>query len=173
MNIRKIRMMINLLADSGIVEMELKVGEGTLRIARAPARRSAPPYSGQQMQPRQDIVPAAVTPPAVVPPSVSIATSKQGFVRESVDPLELLAREHPRENIVTAPMVGTYSSAPGPGAKPFVEIGDTVKPGQVLCTIEAISILKQVDSGWAGRVQAIMVKNGEPVEFGQPLFVVG
>jgi len=76
------------------------------------------------------------------------------------------------EHIVTAPMVGTYYSAPTPGAKLFVELGDAVEVGQVLCIIEAMKMMNQIESEKAGKVKAIMVKNGEPVEFGQPLFII-
>ena len=76
------------------------------------------------------------------------------------------------EHIVTAPMVGTYYSAPSPGAKNFVEIGDEVELGQVMCIIEAMKMMNQIESEKAGTVQAILVKNGEPVEFGQPLFII-
>jgi acetyl-CoA carboxylase biotin carboxyl carrier protein len=76
------------------------------------------------------------------------------------------------EQMVTAPMVGTFYSAPSPGAKPFVEIGDEVQQGQVLCTIEAMKMMNQIESEYTGRVRAILVKNGEPVEFGQPLFII-
>ena len=78
----------------------------------------------------------------------------------------------PGEHVVTAPMVGTYYSAPSPGAKPFVEIGDEIEAGQVLCTIEAMKMMNQIESDVAGRVRATLVKNGEPVEFGQPLFII-
>ena len=76
------------------------------------------------------------------------------------------------EHIVTAPMVGTYYSAPSPGAKPFVEIGDEVEVGQVLCIIEAMKMMNQIESEKAGKRQGHLVKNGEPVEFGQPLFII-
>jgi len=76
------------------------------------------------------------------------------------------------EHVVTAPMVGTYYAAPSPGAKAFVEIGDEVKVGQVLCIIEAMKMMNQIESDKAGRVTSIMARNGDPVEFGQPLFVI-
>ena len=82
------------------------------------------------------------------------------------------APAHSPDQVVTAPMVGTYYSAPSPGAKTFVEIGDDVKVGQVLCIIEAMKMMNQIESEHAGRVKAILVKNGEPVEFGQPLFII-
>jgi acetyl-CoA carboxylase biotin carboxyl carrier protein len=78
----------------------------------------------------------------------------------------------PNEHVVTAPMVGTYYSAPSPGAKSFVEIGDEVKIGHVLCIIEAMKMMNQIEADKAGRVASIMAKNGDPVEFGQPLFVI-
>jgi acetyl-CoA carboxylase biotin carboxyl carrier protein len=76
------------------------------------------------------------------------------------------------EQVVTAPMVGTFYVAPSPGAKPFVDIGDEVQQGQVLCTIEAMKMMNQIESEFAGRVRAVLAKNGDPVEFGQPLFVI-
>jgi acetyl-CoA carboxylase biotin carboxyl carrier protein len=85
---------------------------------------------------------------------------------------EPAARARPNEHVITAPMVGTYYSAPSPGAKSFVEIGDEVKVGQVLCIIEAMKMMNQIESDKAGRVTSIMARNGDPVEFGQPLFVV-
>jgi acetyl-CoA carboxylase biotin carboxyl carrier protein len=74
--------------------------------------------------------------------------------------------------MVTAPMVGTFYSAPAPGAKQFVQIGDEVTAGQVLCTIEAMKMMNQIESDVAGRIRAVLVKNGDPVEFGQPLFII-
>jgi acetyl-CoA carboxylase biotin carboxyl carrier protein len=82
------------------------------------------------------------------------------------------ARPRPNEHVVTAPMVGTYYSAPSPGAKSFVGIGDEVKVGQTLCIIEAMKMMNQIESDKGGRVTSIMAQNGDPVEFGQPLFVI-
>ena len=92
--------------------------------------------------------------------------------RRRTVPQRPLARRKDDENIVPAPMVGTYYSAASPTAKPFVQLGDEVKEGQVLCIIEAMKMMNQIESDRAGRVTAIMGKNGDPVEFGQPLFVV-
>ena len=78
----------------------------------------------------------------------------------------------PNEHVITAPMVGTYYASPSPGAKAFVEIGDEVKVGQVLCIIEAMKMMNQIEADRAGRITSIMARNGDPVEFGQPLFVV-
>jgi acetyl-CoA carboxylase biotin carboxyl carrier protein len=87
-------------------------------------------------------------------------------------PLAAPEKAHKDENVVTAPMVGTYYSAPAPGAKQFVEIGTEVKVGQTLCIIEAMKMMNQIESDKPGKVTAILVKNGDPVEFGQPLFVI-
>ncbi|HSF78446.1 MAG TPA: acetyl-CoA carboxylase biotin carboxyl carrier protein, partial [Steroidobacteraceae bacterium] len=78
----------------------------------------------------------------------------------------------PKDDSITAPMVGTYYSAPAPGAKPFVQVGDEIKVGQVLCIIEAMKMMNQIESEKEGRVVSILARNGEPVEFGQPLFVI-
>jgi acetyl-CoA carboxylase biotin carboxyl carrier protein len=82
------------------------------------------------------------------------------------------ARPRANEHVVTAPMVGTFYASSSPGAKPFIEIGDEVKVGQTLCIIEAMKMMNQIESDKAGRVTSIMARNGDPVEFGQPLFVV-
>ncbi|HYM27701.1 MAG TPA: acetyl-CoA carboxylase biotin carboxyl carrier protein, partial [Steroidobacteraceae bacterium] len=76
------------------------------------------------------------------------------------------------EHVITAPMVGTFYASPSPGAKPFVEIGDEIKVGQVLCIIEAMKMMNQIEADKAGRIASVMARNGDPVEFGQPLFVV-
>jgi acetyl-CoA carboxylase biotin carboxyl carrier protein len=154
MDIRKIKKMIELLEESGIAEIEIKEGEESLRIARV-----LPGYQ----QPY-----AHVPPPP--PPIVAASPAQEARVPSAAaaGPLRAGAGEH----IVTAPMVGTYYSAPSPGAKNFVEIGDEVELGQVMCIIEAMKMMNQIESEKAGTVQAILVKNGEPVEFGQPLFII-
>ena len=85
---------------------------------------------------------------------------------------EVAAKPKPNEHVITAPMVGTFYASPSPGAKPFIEIGDEIKLGQVLCIIEAMKMMNQIEADKAGRVTSIMARNGDPVEFGQPLFVV-
>jgi acetyl-CoA carboxylase biotin carboxyl carrier protein len=152
MDIRKIKKMIELLEESGIAEIEIKEGEETLRIARAiPAQ--APVYAQVPM------------------PMAAIAQSP---AQQAPAPAAPAGQPPARagEHIVTAPMVGTYYSAPSPGAKNFVEIGDEVELGQVMCIIEAMKMMNQIEAEKAGTVQAILVKNGEPVEFGQPLFII-
>jgi len=160
MDIRKIKKMIELLEESGIAEIEIKEGEETLRIARVLPGQASTTYVSAPMQAPQMI--AAPTVAAAAEAAPAEAAAKPG------GPLRAGVGEH----IVIAPMVGTYYSAPTPGAKLFVELGDTVEVGQVLCIIEAMKMMNQIESEKAGKVKAIMVKNGEPVEFGQPLFII-
>jgi acetyl-CoA carboxylase biotin carboxyl carrier protein len=160
MDIRKIKKMIELLEESGIAEIEIKEGEETLRIARVLPGQASTTYVSAPMQAPQMI--AAPPAAAAAEAAPAEAAAKPG------GPLRAGVGEH----IVIAPMVGTYYSAPTPGAKLFVELGDSVEVGQVLCIIEAMKMMNQIESEKAGKVKAIMVKNGEPVEFGQPLFII-
>jgi len=148
MDIRKVKKLIELLEESGIAEIEIKEGEESVRISRMPTGTPVPQY-------------IAAPAPAVAAPAAAPAAAATAHARRKDD-----------ENIVPAPMVGTYYSAASPTAKPFVAIGDEVKEGQVLCIIEAMKMMNQIESDRSGRVTAIMVKNGEAVEFGQPLFVI-
>jgi len=150
MDIRKVKKLIELLEESGISELEISEGEESVRISRHP-RLAMPPtvaVGGPMSQPA---------------PVVSPAT-----------PATAAGEHKPRndEHTVTSPMVGTYYSASSPGSKPFVEIGMEIKVGQILCIIEAMKMMNQIESDKAGRVTAILAKNGEPVEFGQPLFII-
>src|SRR3984885_15129103 len=154
MDIRKIKKLIELLEESGIAEIEIKEGEEGVRISRMP-----PPQA--PVQPLQILTPAA---PAAPPPPVAAAAPAAAAAAA--------AAARTNEHVVTAPMVGTFYSAPSPGAKPFVEIGDEVKPGHVLCIIEAMKMMNQIEADRGGRVTSIMAKSGDPVEFGQPLFVI-
>jgi acetyl-CoA carboxylase biotin carboxyl carrier protein len=159
MDIRKIKKMIELLEESGIAEIEIKEGEESLRIARVLPGQSTATY-----------VTAGLPPPAVAaaPPAAVPAVASGLSAAESSAAMRSAAGEH----LVSAPMVGTYYAAPTPGAKQFVEIGDDVDVGQVLCIIEAMKMMNQIESEKKGKIKAIMVKNGEPVEFGQPLFII-
>lgn len=153
MDIRKVKKLIELLEESGIAEIEIKEGEEAVRISRAPTGTVVPQFISAPVQP-----PAAAPAPATAPAAAPAAAAP--------------ARRKDEANYVTAPMVGTFYAAPSPTAKPFVQIGDSVKEGDVLCIIEAMKMMNQIESDRAGKVTAIMVKNGEPVEFGQPLFVI-
>jgi acetyl-CoA carboxylase biotin carboxyl carrier protein len=154
MDIRKVKKLIELLEESGISEIEIKEGEESVRISRHPTGLvhtiAAPAAYG------------AAPPPAVAP---------SGAAPRSVEAAAAEAATN-SDNAVTAPMVGTFYAAPAPGAKPFVEIGSEVKPGDVLCIIEAMKMMNQIESDKAGRVVSVLVKNGDPVEFGQTLFII-
>ena len=152
MDIRKVKKLNELLEESGIAEIEIKEGEESVRISRQSTGMvqtfAAPMYAPPPSLPVAAPAPAAATAPAPV-----IAA-------------------HAPDKVVTAPMVGTFYAAPAPGAKAFVELGSEVKPGDVLCIIEAMKMMNQIESDKAGRVVSILVKNGDPVEFGQSLFVI-
>ncbi len=152
MDIRKVKKLIELLEESGIAEIEIKEGEESVRISRMPTVPAAMPM--QMYAPPMQVAPAAPM------PQLSAAGGGGGGPAKSSD------------HVVPAPMVGTYYGAPSPGAKAYVEIGDEVKVGQVLCIIEAMKMMNQIESDKAGKITAIMVQNGDPVEFGQPLFVI-
>ncbi|HEY6823584.1 MAG TPA: acetyl-CoA carboxylase biotin carboxyl carrier protein [Steroidobacteraceae bacterium] len=156
MDIRKIKKLIELLEESGIAEIEIKEGEEAVRISRMPVGASVQPPQVTHL----GAVPAGST--ALAP-----AAGAEAATLESA-----AAKPKASEHVITAPMVGTFYASPSPGAKPFVEIGDEIKVGQVLCIIEAMKMMNQIEADRAGRVASVMARNGDPVEFGQPLFVV-
>jgi acetyl-CoA carboxylase biotin carboxyl carrier protein len=151
MDIRKVKKLIELLEESGISEIEISEGEESVRISRYPK-----PGTVTMTQ-----MPMTAPPPQAAP---------------AAPPLPAAAADAPvvpmRGQQVTAPMVGTFYSGPAPGSKPFVEIGTEVKPGDTLCVIEAMKMMNQIESEFAGRVVSVLVENGSPVEFGQPLFII-
>jgi acetyl-CoA carboxylase biotin carboxyl carrier protein len=149
MDIRKVKKLIELLEESGIAELEISEGEESVRISRHP--RTAPPAAS----------PAPQAPPVATAPAPQLPATAAGEHKPRND-----------DQTITSPMVGTYYSASAPGAKPFIELGMEIKVGQILCIIEAMKMMNQIESDKAGRVTAILAKNGEPVEFGQPLFVI-
>ncbi len=149
MDIRKVKKLIELLEESGISELEISEGEESVRISRHPRMAMQAPMA--MAGPVAQAAPAAAATPATA----------AGEHKPRID-----------EYTVTSPMVGTYYSAASPGAKAFVEIGTEIKIGQILCIIEAMKMMNQIESDKAGRVTSILAKNGEPVEFGQPLFVI-
>lgn len=159
MDIRKVKKLIELLEESGIAELEITEGEESVRISRY---GSQPPVVTQvSHMPAQ--AQAHMPAPAQTPSAAAAASAP------APSPAE---RAPVAENVVTAPMVGTFYASPAPGAKAFVDIGTEVKVGQTLCIIEAMKMMNQIESDKEGRISAILVKNGEPVEFGQPLFVI-
>jgi acetyl-CoA carboxylase biotin carboxyl carrier protein len=148
MDIRKIKKLIELLEESGIAEIEIKEGEEAVRISRMPVA-SAHPHAMPQFVHMPAPAAAAVALPAAETP-----------------------KPKSNEHVITAPMVGTFYASPSPAAKAFVEIGDEIKVGQVLCIIEAMKMMNQIEADKAGKIASIMARNGDPVEFGQPLFVI-
>jgi len=152
MDIRKVKKLIELLEESGIAEIEISEGEESVRISRyAPGGAPAP------------VVHYAASAPATFAPPVAAPAAATAAVP---------AAPPRNDHTVTAPMVGTFYSAATPGAKPFVDIGSEVGVGDTLCIIEAMKMMNQIESDKAGRVSAVLIKNGEPVEFGQPLFII-
>lgn len=150
MDIRKIKKLIELLDESGIAEIEIHEGEESVRISRATS----------QVQVAAPAAPAAA-PPIAAAPAVTPA-SEQAADNPPV----------PAGHAIDSPMVGTFYRAPSPGAKPFVEVGDSVNAGDTLCIIEAMKMLNQIEADKAGTVKAILVENGQPVEFGEPLVIL-
>jgi len=157
MDIRKVKKLIELLEESGIAEIEISEGEESVRISRYPTgAHAAPPvvhYAAAPAMPAAAAAPTALAAPAAAAAAAPAAAAKP-------------------DHTVTAPMVGTFYSAASPGAKPFVDIGSEVNVGDTLCIIEAMKMMNQIESDKAGRVTAVLVKNGDPVEFGQPLFII-
>lgn len=153
MDIRKVKKLIELLDESGIAEIEIKEGEESVRISRY--AQGAPAVS---MAPQ----PAAMQPQAPAPaesPSSSPAPSTPAEPEET-------------GHQVTAPMVGTFYSASSPGSPPFVQVGDRVKAGDTLCIVEAMKMMNQIESEVSGVIKSVRVQNGDPVEYGQVLFVI-
>ncbi|MGE0030424.1 MAG: acetyl-CoA carboxylase biotin carboxyl carrier protein [Steroidobacteraceae bacterium] len=150
MDIRKIKKLIELLEESGLAELEISEGEESVRIARF---TQGAPQAPQALQISMPAAPASTPMPAAPAPAAPVPAARD-------------------ENLVTAPMVGTFYASPAPGAKSFVEVGQEIRVGQVLCIIEAMKMMNQIESERAGKVVAVLAKNGEPVEFGQPLFAI-
>ncbi|MFZ5493471.1 MAG: acetyl-CoA carboxylase biotin carboxyl carrier protein [Pseudomonadota bacterium] len=145
MDIRKIKKLMELVEQSGINELEVREGEESIRLSKAPA--------GVMMS----AVAAPVAAPAPVPAAVVPVAAAAAL---------------PAGHAMTAPMVGTFYRAPSPDSPPFVEVGKTVAVGDVVCIIEAMKLMNQIEADKAGVVAAILVEDGQPVEFGQPLIVI-
>ena len=150
MDIRKVKKLIELLEESDIAELEIHEGEESVRISRA-SSIAAPVVTSAAIPPAPVAAAAAPAPAAEAPSEAPAAISGH-----SVD----------------SPMVGTFYRAPSPGASAFVEVGQSVNVGDTLCIIEAMKLLNQIEADKAGTIKAILVENGEPVEYGQALFVI-
>lgn len=157
MDLRKIKKLIEMLEESNLSELEIREGEETVRLSRHPASVPMATYSSA---PVMTAAPQAAAPAAAATAPTPAAGSSDA------------APELPAGQVLRSPMVGTYYAAPSPGADPFVRIGQQVKKGDTLATIEAMKMFNPIEAESDGTVKAILVENGQPVEFDQPLFVI-
>jgi len=151
MDLRKLKTLIDLVAESGIAELEITEGEGKVRIVKFSQTLQPAAYVGAPAAAAVPAAPAAEAGAAPASPATPAA---------------------PQGHVVKAPMVGTFYRAPNPGAAPFVDVGQSVKEGDPLCIIEAMKLLNEIEADKSGVIKEILVENGEPVEYGQPLFVI-
>ena len=151
MDLRKLKTLIELVESSGIGELEVQEGEERVRITRAPAAGAPPPLSHAVYT-----TASPTAPPALAPVTIEAAAPAP----------------EPEGHFVKSPMVGTFYRAASPGAKPFVEVGDTVQVGDTLCIIEAMKLMNEIEADKAGVVKQVLAENGQPVEYGQPLVVI-
>lgn len=154
MDLRKLKTLIDLVAESDIAELEVTEGESKVRIVKS----SAQPQGQMVMMPSNGMQQFSAQAPAPAAPAAAPAP---------VIPAE------PTGQVIKSPMVGTFYRSSAPGAAAFVEVGTSIKEGDTLCIIEAMKLLNEIDAEVSGVVTKIMVENGQPVEFGQPLFVIG
>ncbi len=151
MDLRKLKTLIELVENSGIAELELTEGEEHVRISRA-SSVAAPVQHVYAAAPQA--APAAAPAAAAAPATPTVPAAPEGHV-------------------VKSPMVGSFYRSPSPGAKAFVDVGQSVKEGDTLCIIEAMKLLNEIEADKSGVIKAILVENGQAVEFGQPLFIIG
>lgn len=151
MDLRKLKKLIDLVEESSITELEINDAEERVRIVK------------HGVAPGQQVWPAS---PAAHAQAASVVTAP-------VAAAVLVEPELPEGDVLKAPMVGTFYRASSPGAEPFVQVGSVVKAGDTLCIIEAMKLLNEIDAEAAGTVKAILVENGQPVEYGEPLFIIG
>jgi acetyl-CoA carboxylase biotin carboxyl carrier protein len=153
MDLRKLKTLIDLVAESDIAELEVTEGESKVRIVKS----SAIPQNQVMMVPQQGVQQFSAPAPAASAPAAAAPALPS----------------EPTGHVVKSPMVGTFYRSSAPGAPAFVEVGATVKEGDTLCIIEAMKLLNEIDADASGTITKILVENGQPVEFGQPLFVIG
>jgi acetyl-CoA carboxylase biotin carboxyl carrier protein len=156
MDLRKLKKLIDLVEDSGIAELEVTEGEEKVKIVKGGT-------SGKEVV----VLPASAV-QAGPPPVQTVAAAPSPAASPAAQPPTA-----PEGHMVKSPMVGTFYRAGAPGAKPFVEVGDTIKAGQTICVIEAMKLMNEIEADRDGVVKAIMVENGQPVEYGEPLMMVG
>ncbi|KFD22706.1 MULTISPECIES: acetyl-CoA carboxylase biotin carboxyl carrier protein [Tatumella] len=152
MDIRKIKKLIELVEESGIAELEISEGEESVRISRSPANMGYPVMQQAYAAPVAP-APVAAAPAPAAEPAAAASTEVSG-------------------HIVRSPMVGTFYRTPSPDAKPFIEVGQKVTAGETLCIVEAMKMMNQIEADKSGVVKAILVENGQPVEFDEPLVVI-
>ena len=157
MDLRKFKTLIDLVAESGIAELEVTEGDSKVRIAK---------NTSVQGQPTLMVQPPAIA-AAVAAPVPAAAPAAPAAEAAPAAPAE------PEGTVVKSPMVGTFYSASAPGNPPYVQVGSAVKAGDTLCIIEAMKLLNEIEAETAGTIKKILVENGSPVEFGQPLFIIG
>lgn len=152
MDIRKIKKLIELVEESGIAELEISEGEESVRISRYgnPGQNVQPQYQQYQAAPAIAPMAAALSPVAAEEPAAPVVSG----------------------HVMRSPMVGTFYRASSPGAKNFSEVGQTVNVGDTLCIVEAMKMMNQIEADKAGVIKAILIDNGEPVEFDEPLFII-
>lgn len=151
MDLRKIKKLIELVEESGVAELEIQEGEESVRISRHSSTAPAPVhYSAPQAAPQHAPAPAP---------------QQDSAPAEAAEP-EMSG------HIIRSPMVGTFYAAPSPGAKDFVQVGQQVKAGDILCIVEAMKMMNQIESDTSGTVKAILISNGEPVEYDEPMFII-
>ena len=151
MDLRKLKKLIDLVQESGIAELEITEGEEKVKIVKAGERAGG----GRPLE--IPLAPAVAAPPSVAAQPAVVSEPPRA----------------PEGHVVKAPIVGTFYRAPSPTATPFVELGHTVKEGQTVCIIEAMKLMNEIEADGSGVIKAILVENGQPVEYGQPLFVLG
>ena len=151
MDLRKLKTLIDLVSESNVSELEITEAEGKVRIVKSAPVSAALPVT-------YSMAPSPVAPPVM--PVVEVA------------PAPAAAPAEPAGHTVKSPMVGTFYRASSPGAKPFVEIGDTIKEGETICIVEAMKILNEIEADKSGTVTQILAENGQAVEYGQPLYVI-
>lgn len=155
MDLRKLKKLIDLVEESGIAELEVTEGEEKVRIVKHTAMAAPQTY----------MIPQGA--PAMMPAAPREKSSS--FDDDDLDD----EADEPEGEVVKSPMVGTFYRAPSPESDPFVEVGSTVKAGDTLCIVEAMKLLNEIEADFAGTVKAILVENGQPVEYGEPLFIIG
>jgi len=151
MDLRKLKKLIDLVQESGIAELEITEGEEKVKIVKG----GVVSVSAAPIMTMPAVAPAATPPPAAAPAAIEAPAGGQ------------------EGHVVKAPMVGTFYRSPSPDAKVFVEVGQAVKEGDTICIIEAMKLMNEIEADASGVVKAILVENGQPVEYGQPLFILG